>query len=303
MCIGSAATLLEPLSISTDGKAGQALEAGEGHHGPEGTDVLGPGVVAAAPTMAPPEPIPVPAPVSPRGVQSELESPELMTEEEDALLIVASWNEDSFPTEMEEGEEPALSTEAEPSSESASEAIVPPFSSSMSALIESASNICRSLGRQLLSYAGPCLRCRLRLPTLSLPNVPGFHGGTDKLGLVDFHQWTPSLRPWSRLHRWGACPRTLHARTHSAGSRRHLKRAYAAEAQVTRLANTASILTTYMDGMLWEAPLPEPVASELRLLSGTLLQISGLQGQALGRESGKPGGGSQTAMAVTDKGP
>ncbi|RXM35656.1 hypothetical protein EOD39_3960 [Acipenser ruthenus] len=50
----------------------------------------------------------------------------------------------------------------------------------------------------------------------------------------------------------------------------HLKRAYAAEAQVTRLANTASILTTYMDGILREAPLPE--------LPGTLLQISGLQG-------------------------
>ncbi|MGH0129805.1 UNVERIFIED_CONTAM: hypothetical protein FKN15_052156 [Acipenser sinensis] len=40
-----------------------------------------------------------------------------MAEEEDALSIVASWGEDSFPTEMEEGEELALSAEAEPGSE------------------------------------------------------------------------------------------------------------------------------------------------------------------------------------------
>ncbi|MGH0140988.1 UNVERIFIED_CONTAM: hypothetical protein FKN15_018824 [Acipenser sinensis] len=53
--------------------------------------------------------------------------------------------------------------------------------------------------------------------------------------------------------------------------------------QATRLANTASVLTAYLDGVLREAPLPEPVASELRLLSDTLLQISGLQGQDLGR--------------------
>ncbi|MGH0166413.1 UNVERIFIED_CONTAM: hypothetical protein FKN15_050764 [Acipenser sinensis] len=62
-----------------------------------------------------------------------------------------------------------------------------------------------------------------------------------------------------------------------------LKRAYAAEAQATRLANTASVLTTYFDGVLREDPLPRPVATELRLLSSTLLQVSGLQGQALGR--------------------
>ncbi|MGH0140759.1 UNVERIFIED_CONTAM: hypothetical protein FKN15_026149 [Acipenser sinensis] len=41
--------------------------------------------------------------------------------------------------------------------------------------------------------------------------------------------------------------------------------------------------TNYMDGVLRKALLPEPVATELSLLSSTLLQISGLQGQALGR--------------------
>ncbi|MGH0147222.1 UNVERIFIED_CONTAM: hypothetical protein FKN15_051392 [Acipenser sinensis] len=35
--------------------------------------------------------------------------------EEDALSIEASWGESSFPTEMEEGGEPELSAEAEPS--------------------------------------------------------------------------------------------------------------------------------------------------------------------------------------------
>ncbi|MGH0130360.1 UNVERIFIED_CONTAM: hypothetical protein FKN15_042269 [Acipenser sinensis] len=45
----------------------------------------------------------------------------------------------------------------------------------------------------------------------------------------------------------------------------------------------AGILTAYMDGILREAMLREPLASELRLFSGTLLQISSLHGQALGR--------------------
>lgn len=42
-------------------------------------------------------------------------------------------------------------------------------------------------------------------------------------------------------------------------------------------------MTAYLDGMLQSVTLPEPLASELRLVSGTLLQISGFQGQALGR--------------------
>ncbi|MGH0134424.1 UNVERIFIED_CONTAM: hypothetical protein FKN15_075463 [Acipenser sinensis] len=63
----------------------------------------------------------------------------------------------------------------------------------------------------------------------------------------------------------------------------HLMQMYAAEAQATRLSNMASLLTAYTDSVLREASLPEPVATELRLLSSTLLQISSLQGQALGR--------------------
>ncbi|MGH0162201.1 UNVERIFIED_CONTAM: hypothetical protein FKN15_054623 [Acipenser sinensis] len=62
----------------------------------------------------------------------------------------------------------------------------------------------------------------------------------------------------------------------------NLKKAYAAEAQVKCLANTADLLMAYLDGILQSAPLPEPVASELRLVLNRLLQISGFQGQALG---------------------
>ncbi|MGH0149284.1 UNVERIFIED_CONTAM: hypothetical protein FKN15_018160 [Acipenser sinensis] len=50
-----------------------------------------------------------------------------------------------------------------------------------------------------------------------------------------------------------------------------------------RLHGGASVLTAYLDDVLPEAMHPELVATELRLLSSTLLQISGLQGQAFGR--------------------
>ncbi|MGH0157738.1 UNVERIFIED_CONTAM: hypothetical protein FKN15_034237 [Acipenser sinensis] len=49
----------------------------------------------------------------------------------------------------------------------------------------------------------------------------------------------------------------------------------------------AGILMAYMDAVLREAPLPELVATELRFLSCTLLQISCLQGQALGWSLGR----------------
>ncbi|MGH0173132.1 UNVERIFIED_CONTAM: hypothetical protein FKN15_013551 [Acipenser sinensis] len=63
----------------------------------------------------------------------------------------------------------------------------------------------------------------------------------------------------------------------------HVMQAYAAEVQVTHLANTGSLLTAYLDSMLRVVTLPKPLALELCALSGTLLQISGFQGQALGR--------------------
>ncbi|RXM99183.1 hypothetical protein EOD39_11973 [Acipenser ruthenus] len=74
-----------------------------------------------------------PVPGSPMEAQAELKPQPLMAEE-DTLSIAASWGESSFPTEMEEGEELAPSTEAEPSSEFALEASLAPLSSSMLAL-------------------------------------------------------------------------------------------------------------------------------------------------------------------------
>ncbi|MGH0162222.1 UNVERIFIED_CONTAM: hypothetical protein FKN15_070886 [Acipenser sinensis] len=50
----------------------------------------------------------------------------------------------------------------------------------------------------------------------------------------------------------------------------HLKKAYATEAQVTHLANTAGLLTAYLDGGLQSAPLSEPEASELCLVLSML---------------------------------
>ncbi|MGH0155830.1 UNVERIFIED_CONTAM: hypothetical protein FKN15_052545 [Acipenser sinensis] len=108
--------------------------------------------------------------------------------------------------------------------------------------------------------------------------------GADKLGLAGFPPVDSTITalvmasPVGGLARDPMCPNPQCRVTET-----HLKRAYAAGAQATRLANTASVLTAYVDGVLHEAPLPEPVASELRRLSDTLLQISGLQGQALGR--------------------
>ncbi|MGH0131705.1 UNVERIFIED_CONTAM: hypothetical protein FKN15_047536 [Acipenser sinensis] len=98
----------------------------------------------------------------------------------------------------------------------------------------------------------------------------------DKLGLAGFPPVDSTIAallkalPVGGLPKDPACP-SPQCRV----SETHLKWAYAAEAQVTRLASMASIITTYMDGILWEAPFPEPMASELHLLSGTLLQISG----------------------------
>ncbi|MGH0159869.1 UNVERIFIED_CONTAM: hypothetical protein FKN15_038438 [Acipenser sinensis] len=108
--------------------------------------------------------------------------------------------------------------------------------------------------------------------------------GAEELGLAGFPPVDSTIAALVMAQQVGglardpACPNPQCKVTET-----HLKRVYAAEAQVTRLSNTASVLMAYMDGVLREAPLPEPVATELRLLSSTLLQISGLQGQALGR--------------------
>ncbi|MGH0161436.1 UNVERIFIED_CONTAM: hypothetical protein FKN15_064024 [Acipenser sinensis] len=237
----------------------------------------------AAPAAAPALPLPaVPYPPSPRGDQSKWEALSQMAEE-DALSIAASWGESSFPTEMEEGGEPELSAEAQPSSEVVLEASVPPLSSSTSALMGHAATFLQVLWTTAAEKQA--VAPRPQPPARSPSQLPRFHGGgMEKLGLAGFPSVDSTIAalvkapPVGGLPKDPVCPNPQYRVTET-----HLKRAYAAEEQVTHLANTAGILTTYMDSILREAPLPEPMATELRLLSGTLLQISGLQGQALGR--------------------
>ncbi|MGH0156029.1 UNVERIFIED_CONTAM: hypothetical protein FKN15_062427 [Acipenser sinensis] len=137
--------------INYEGLPGPWGLTGEGHYGPEGTD--GPADCCRS-NRSSASACPSTSPVSPKGVQNELESSARMAEEEDVLAVVVFWNEDSFPTEIEEGQEHTLFTEAEPSSEFASKASTPPFELHVNLF-------CRSLGRQHLSHAGPCSGCRL----------------------------------------------------------------------------------------------------------------------------------------------
>ncbi|MGH0137264.1 UNVERIFIED_CONTAM: hypothetical protein FKN15_013110 [Acipenser sinensis] len=82
----------------------------------------------------------------------------------------------------------------------------------------------------------------------------------EKLGLVGFSTVDSTIAALEGgLPKDPACPNSQCMVTET-----HLKQAYATEAQVTHLANTASILTAYLDGILQEAPLPEPVAVKER---------------------------------------
>ncbi|MGH0135750.1 UNVERIFIED_CONTAM: hypothetical protein FKN15_065612 [Acipenser sinensis] len=116
----------------------------------------------------------------------------------------------------------------------------------------------------------------------ALSGVPGFSGGGQIL-LVPPGLGTQCIQERGLTGLLGRC-RGDGASTIFAGGLHHRglgsqkptsKKAYAAEAQVTRLANTGGLLTAYLDGMLRSVSLPEPLASELFLVSGALLQISG----------------------------
>ncbi|MGH0140399.1 UNVERIFIED_CONTAM: hypothetical protein FKN15_042818 [Acipenser sinensis] len=180
--------------------------------------------------------------------------------EEDTLSLAASWDEDSFPTEMEEEEEPAPSTVAEPSSEIASETSLPQLPSSMPALM---------------------VRCKLfadplgdtgRAPPVRVSDADCHQR---RGGLAGFSPVDSTIAALVKAPPVGGLSRDpMCLNPQCRVTETHLKRAYAVEAQVTRLANTAGILSA-LDGVLPETLLPEPVATELHLLSSTLLQISG----------------------------
>ncbi|MGH0143089.1 UNVERIFIED_CONTAM: hypothetical protein FKN15_077717 [Acipenser sinensis] len=108
--------------------------------------------------------------------------------------------------------------------------------------------------------------------------------GAGVLDLAEFPPVDSTIVALVRAPPVGGLPKDLaYPNSQCRVTKAHLNKDYAAEAQVTCLANMAGLLTAYLEGILQSAPLPEPVASELRLVSGTLLQISGFQGEALGR--------------------
>ncbi|MGH0159883.1 UNVERIFIED_CONTAM: hypothetical protein FKN15_038335 [Acipenser sinensis] len=266
--------------------------------------------LSPAPAPAPP---PAPAPehtlAPPMVAPGVSEQDVVMSEEEqDEISITASWDEESFL--REETQEKHMTQEMVPRSELASEPEVPVSSSPTWALMERASNFlqvpwkalseqCRSVFRPAQTSTPSLFRCsqtywrRSNPPGTDRPQRPecqersltGLLGGAEVTGLAQFPPVDSTIAalvrappPVGGLSKDPVCPngqcRLMEA---------HLKKAYTAEAQVIRLANTGGLLTAYLDDMLQSVTLPEPLASELRLVSGTLLPISSFQGQALGR--------------------
>ncbi|MGH0118247.1 UNVERIFIED_CONTAM: hypothetical protein FKN15_057481 [Acipenser sinensis] len=233
-------------------------------------------------------------------------SPQLA--QEDALSIATSDEAASFSSDMQVGD---TLTEEEPSSECVSEANSAVLPSSVSALMERAAAFlqvpwtpaaqpCRSVFRtQVLAPHPQCFPAfpdfveevrsswdrPASAPSVSKQATPlSSLEGADKLGLAGFPPVDSTITALVRAPPVGVLARdTMCPNPQCRVTETHLKRAYAAEAQSTCLAKTASVLTAYLDGVLREASLLEPVVSELCFLSDTLLQISGLQGQALGQ--------------------
>ncbi|MGH0127688.1 UNVERIFIED_CONTAM: hypothetical protein FKN15_021518 [Acipenser sinensis] len=235
------------------------------------------------------------------GVQAGWEEASQLAQE-DTLSIAASGEGASFSSDMQVGEIPA---EEEPGFEVASEASATPLSSLAAALMgraaaflqvpwTSAAEPRRSVFRtqamaprpqKFLAFSDFLEKVRSSWDRpASAPSMRkqaallAFLEGTDKLGLSGFPPVDSTIVNAPPVGGLAICPNPQCRVTET-----HLRRAYAAEAQETRLSNTASVRTAYLDGVMRETPLPMPVAMELHLLSSTLLQISGLQGQALGR--------------------
>ncbi|MGH0160113.1 UNVERIFIED_CONTAM: hypothetical protein FKN15_038933 [Acipenser sinensis] len=111
-------------------------------------------------------------------------------------------------------------------------------------------------------------------PSISKSTAPlAFLEGAEALGLAQFPPVYSTILslvralPLGGLAKDPICPNGQCRITEA-----NLKKAY-----------TRSLLTAYLDGMLQSVAIPELLASKLRLVSGTLLQISGFQGQALDR--------------------
>ncbi|MGH0119139.1 UNVERIFIED_CONTAM: hypothetical protein FKN15_052968 [Acipenser sinensis] len=192
-------------------------------------------------------------PPSPRGVQGGWEKSSQLVQE-DTLSIAASGEEASFSSDMQEAFlQVPWTPVAEPRRSVFRMQAMAPRPQKFQAFLDF-----RASGPSMLKHAA-------LLASLE---------GADKLGLAGFLPVDSAIAalvkapPVGGLARDPACLNPQCKVTET-----HLKWAYAAEMQATHLSNTVSVLSAYLDGVLREAPLPEPVATELRLLSSTLLQI------------------------------
>ncbi|MGH0151750.1 UNVERIFIED_CONTAM: hypothetical protein FKN15_001677 [Acipenser sinensis] len=215
-------------------------------------------------------------------------------EEQDALSLATSWDEESFLwTETQDPDQTRVMT---PSSKLASEPEIPAPLSSVRALMERAANFLQVPWKASSEQRRSVFRPAQALTRQRFPAFPDFpeevksglraqrvqersctclHGGSrggraravPSGGL--HHSGPTASPPVGGLSKDPVCPNGQCGITEA-----HLKKAYAAEAQVTCLANTGGLLTVYPDGMLCSVTLPEPLASELHAVSGTLLQIS-----------------------------
>ncbi|MGH0165627.1 UNVERIFIED_CONTAM: hypothetical protein FKN15_074356 [Acipenser sinensis] len=180
------------------------------------------------------------------------------------------------------------------------EASVPPLSSSMSALMGCATTFLQvswttaAEPRQSVLHTQAVAQHHQPFPAfpIFMEEVRSswdhpFLEGAGKLGLAGFPPVDSTIAalvkalPAVGLPKDPVCPNP-----HCRVTETHLKRAYA--------ANTAGILTAYMDGMAYYG---KPHSLSRWLLSYASFQASPRP------EPGKPGGGSQTAMAVTGEGP
>ncbi|MGH0120953.1 UNVERIFIED_CONTAM: hypothetical protein FKN15_061644 [Acipenser sinensis] len=248
--------------------------------------------VHPAPAPAPPSPAPEHTLALPV-VATEVEQQD-MEEEQDVLSLAASWAEESFL--RMETQDPDLTQVTALSSELASEPEIPVLSNSVRALMERAANFLQVPWKASSGQHRSVFRPAQTSTPQPFPAFPDFleevkSSWQHPASAPSVSSSAATLASMERAEAVGLAqfPPVLHHRGASVSppSRRitdaHLKKAYVAEEQVTYLANTGGLLTAYLDGMLHSVTLPKTLASELHAVSGTLLQISGFQGQALGR--------------------
>ncbi|MGH0121639.1 UNVERIFIED_CONTAM: hypothetical protein FKN15_053402 [Acipenser sinensis] len=257
LCTGSTA-LQQSLKICLEGqKESEKHGPGKGHrrvkglNGPD-TRALKQAAGTPAPAPAPPAPAPQHTPASPV-ITAEVQQQDLVMieEEQDALSIAASRDEESFlQAESQDLDLTQTSADFDPQ----------PFLVFPDFLEEVKSSWQHPASAPSVSKStDACLHGRSRGGRArTVPSSGRHHSGLSASPLV------------GGLSKDPVCPNSQCRITEA-----HLKKAYVAEAQVMCLANTGGLLTAYLSGMLHSITLPETLASELHTVSSTLLQILG----------------------------